>query len=115
MRLTTYKVSSLDYTNGLELSGFRIPALRTRRAQTTVELKDGETLVIGGLLLEEETKIRRRIPILGHIPILGYLFSDTENVTNQSELMLVVSPHIVRALPPGSQVQLPDPEAGRSK
>ena len=108
-------VSSLDYTNGLELSGFRIPALRTRRAQTTVELKDGETLVIGGLLLEEETKVRRRIPILGHIPILGYLFSDTENVTNQSELMLVVSPHIVRALPPGSQVQLPDPEAGGSK
>jgi len=107
------EVSNLDFGNGIELTGFKIPALRTRKAQTTVELKDGETLVVGGLMLEDESRIRRRVPILGHIPLLGYLFSDTQNVKTTSELMLVVSPNIVRALPPGQgdRVQLPDPEA----
>ena len=109
------EVSSLDYNNSVELSGFTIPSLRTRKAQTTVELKDGEILVVGGLMLEEETQVRRRIPILGHIPLLGYLFSDTENISSVSELMIVVSPHIVRALPPGSEVKLPEVENGGSK
>ena len=109
------EVSNLDYNNGVELTGFRVPALRTRRAQTTVELRDGEILVVGGLMLEEEQKIRKRIPILGHIPLLGYLFSDTENVKNTNEVMIVVSPHIVRALPPNSEVDLPQPDSGGSK
>lgn len=104
------EVSSLDFSNGIEISGFQVPAMRTRKAQTTVELKDGEVLVVGGLLLEEEQKIRNRIPILGHIPILGYLFSNTENISQESELMLVVSPRIVRALPRGTEVELPTME-----
>ncbi len=100
-------VSSLDYANAIQISGFLLPALRTRRVKTTVELADGEVLVIGGLLMEEEETIRTRIPILGHIPILGYLFSDTQTFKTETELMLVVSPRIVRALPPGSTVKLP--------
>lgn len=102
------EVSSLDYANGVEVSGFRIPALRTRKAQTTVELMDQETLVIGGLFMEEETRIRTRVPILGHIPLLGYLFSDTKNIKSVSELLLVVSPRIIRAEPPGTVVPLPE-------
>lgn len=101
------EVSSLDYNNAIRISGFDIPAIRSRKAETTVELRDREILVIGGLLMEETTSIRSRIPILGHIPILGYLFSNEEKVTSQNELMLVVSPHIVRALPPGTPVKLP--------
>ncbi|MDH3216696.1 MAG: pilus assembly protein N-terminal domain-containing protein [Candidatus Krumholzibacteria bacterium] len=101
------EVSDLDFANGIEISGFKIPALRTRKAETTVELKDGETLVIGGLLIEEEEEIRERIPLLGHIPILGYLFSDTKKMKITNELVLVVSPHIVHALPPGVKVDLP--------
>ena len=101
------EVSSLDFGNGIEINGFKVPALRSRKAKTTVELRDEETLVIGGLLMEEETNVRSRIPVLGHIPILGYLFSDLKKVKTQTELMLVVSPHIVRALPPGSSVKLP--------
>ncbi len=96
------EVSSLDFGNGIQLSGFRIPALRTRKAETTVELKDGEVLVIGGLILEEETKVRTRIPVLGHIPLLGWFFTDYSSGKQQSELLLVVSPHITRALPSGS-------------
>lgn len=98
------EVSSLDFSNGIVLSGFQVPALRTRRAETTVELKDGETLVIGGLIMEEEIKVRNRIPVLGHIPLLGWLFTDYSSQKQQSELLLVVSPRITRALPRGSQM-----------
>jgi pilus assembly protein CpaC len=104
------EVSSLDFANGIVLSGFRIPALRTRKAETTVELKDGEVLVIGGLMMEEETDNVRRIPLLGHIPLLGMLFSDTQKSTTQSELLFVVSAHIIRALPRGTPVDLPGVE-----
>jgi len=106
------EVSSLDYGNGIELSGFTLPALRSRKAKTTVELRDQETLVIGGLLMEQEENVRTRIPVLGHIPVLGYLFSDTRKVKTNTELMLVVSPHIVRALAPGAHVTLPDLQEG---
>jgi pilus assembly protein CpaC len=106
------EVSSLDYNNAIEISGFRLPALRSRKASTTVELRDQEVLVIGGLLMEEEEEIRTRIPVLGHIPILGYLFSDTRKVKNTTELMLVVTPRIVRALAPGSTVSLPGVSTG---
>jgi pilus assembly protein CpaC len=105
------EVSNLDYNNSIEISGFSIPAIRSRKAETTVELRDRETLVIGGLLFEEERKERTMIPLLGHIPLLGYLFSDTNNVKTTSELIIVVTPNIVRALPPGTAVPLPTLEA----
>lgn len=101
------EVSNLDFTNGIEISGFKIPAIRARRAETTVELRDRETLVIGGLIMQDERKVRTRIPLLGHLPLLGYLFSDVQNVKDENELVLVVTPHIVRALPPGTEVPLP--------
>jgi len=104
------EVSSLDYNNAVEISGFKVPALRSRKAETTVELGDQETLVIGGLIMEEENEIRTRIPILGHIPLLGYLFSDTRKVRTQNELLIVVSPHLVRSLPKGATVKLPGQE-----
>lgn len=111
------EVSDLDYNNAVELSGFKIPAIRTRKAATTVELLDEETLVIGGLIIETENEIKTRIPILGHIPILGALFTDSRKAKNESELLIVVSPRLVRALPPGAQVKLPgqEPEGQDSK
>ena len=81
-----------------------------RRAETTVELRDQESLVIGGLIMEDESDIRTRIPLLGHIPVLGYLFSDWEKITVEYELVIVVTPHIVRALPPGTEIPLPGQE-----
>jgi pilus assembly protein CpaC len=101
------EVSSLDFSNGVEISGFRIPALRSRKGSTTVELMDQETLVIGGLILEEENTIETKIPILGHIPVLGWLFRSKRELTSTTELMLVVSPALTRALPPGVEVELP--------
>jgi Flp pilus assembly secretin CpaC len=104
------EVSSLDFGNGIVLSGFQIPALRTRRATTTVELRNRETLVIGGLLMEEETKFESKVPILGDIPLLGYLFRSERVAKTTNELLLVVSPRIVRALPEGTRVPLPTDE-----
>jgi pilus assembly protein CpaC len=102
------EVSSLDFANGIELSGFRIPALRSRKAETTVELRNDETLVIGGLIMEQENVVESRIPVLGDIPLLGYLFRSKRTQKSVNELLLVVSPRIVRALPAGSPpVQLP--------
>jgi len=82
-------------------------ALRTRRAQTTVELRDRETLVIGGLMMDEQSHTQTKIPILGDIPLLGHLFRSDRLTTNTNELLLVVSPRIVRALPEGTRVPLP--------
>ena len=101
------EVSSLDFSNGIDLSGFRIPALRSRKAVTTVELRADETLVIGGLIMEQESIVESRIPVLGDIPLLGYLFRSKETQKSINELMLVVSPKIVRSLPAGTQLDLP--------
>ena len=104
------EVSTLDFNNALTLSGYVVPALQVRRAETTVELEDGQVLVIGGLLRDEVRNTVRRIPILGHIPLIGLFFSNTKKEHSQQELLLVVSPHIVRALPKGTQVTLPGQE-----
>jgi pilus assembly protein CpaC len=101
------EASSLDFNNGVLISGFQIPAIRSRKAETTVELRHNETLVIGGLILEEETDFETRTPILGDIPILGYFFRGIQRASTTSELLIVVSPRIVRANPPGTRVPLP--------
>ena len=68
------EVSTLDFANGLVIPGFEIPSLRTRRAETEVELREGQHLAIAGLLDNESTRNLTKIPILGDIPILGELF-----------------------------------------
>jgi pilus assembly protein CpaC len=104
------EVSSLDYSSGVVLSGFSIPGIRKRRADTAVELRDGETLVIGGLLITEQTKDVRKIPILGSIPLLGVFFRNSRDETTDSELMFIVTAHITHALPPGANVPVPGAE-----
>jgi pilus assembly protein CpaC len=92
------EVSSLDFENGIILSGFRIPALVSRKAETTVEVKDGELFAIGGLISTDLAQAASRIPVLGQIPVLGYLFSSHRFQNNESELIIMVSPHIVQAM-----------------
>ena len=88
------EVSSLDYNNAVVLSGFSIPAMLTRRADATVELFSGQGLLLGGLVLSERVKDVQRIPILGHIPILGALFSRQKSSTRENELLILVSPRL---------------------
>ncbi|HYM80486.1 MAG TPA: pilus assembly protein N-terminal domain-containing protein [Candidatus Limnocylindria bacterium] len=91
------EVSQIDFTNPLVLSGFTVPTLVTRKASTTVQMMQGEHLVIGGLKQTENTRVVKRIPILGQIPLLGFFFSNTRTEKVDRELMVVVSPEIVEA------------------
>jgi pilus assembly protein CpaC len=92
------EVSSLDFDNGIVLSGFRIPALISNKAETVVELRDGEMFVIGGMILNEVARGDSRIPVLGHLPIVGYLFGSHRYQNKESEILIMISPHIVRAM-----------------
>jgi pilus assembly protein CpaC len=102
----TPEVSSLDYNNGVVLQGFTIPALATRRVQTEIELESGQSFAVAGLLDQRFTETLDKIPGIGNIPILGKLFqSRILNKTN-SELLVMVTPELVRPIPAGKP--LPD-------
>jgi pilus assembly protein CpaC len=92
------EVSDLDFANAVVLSGFRIPALKTRRAESGVQLSDGQTFVLAGLIDNKISKEVTQIPLLGDIPILGALFRNTRYSSTETELMVMVTPKIVRPL-----------------
>jgi len=89
------EVSSLDYGNAVNISGFRIPALRTRRVESSVDVRRNQSVVISGLFNDEQEKVRTGIPLLMDIPILGALFGSTRWQRSESELLVVVTPTIV--------------------
>ncbi|MDQ3755829.1 MAG: pilus assembly protein N-terminal domain-containing protein [Acidobacteriota bacterium] len=90
------EVSTLDYANGVRFEGFTIPALRTRRAKTGVELRDGQSFALAGLLDNNETRSLSKIPGLGDIPILGALFRSKSFQRNETELMFIITAQLVR-------------------
>jgi pilus assembly protein CpaC len=89
------EVSSLDYANALTVSGNTVPALVTRRVNTEVELEDGQTFAIAGLLDQRTTESLSKIPGLGDIPLLGKLFQSRLKNTSNSELLVIVTPELV--------------------
>jgi pilus assembly protein CpaC len=101
------EVSALDFSNAVVLEGFRIPALSTRRTETEVELQDGQTFAIAGLLNNTVTDSMRKIPGIGDIPILGWLFKSKAMQKNQTELVVIITPSIVRRGESGVSQGLP--------
>jgi pilus assembly protein CpaC len=101
------EVSTLDFNNGLTLSGFRIPALTTRRAETDVELRDGQSFAIGGLLNNLAQEDRSAIPILSKLPIIGSVFKSKAERRERTELMVLVTPRLVKPLDPDEVPPLP--------
>lgn len=101
------EVSSLDFANGVVLEGFRVPALATRRTETEVELRDGQTFAIAGLLDRNMNETLRRVPGIGDIPILGYLFRSQAYEKRNTELVVMITPHIVQRDSPGVTPNLP--------
>src|SRR5205807_5569570 len=93
------EVSALDYANAVTFQGFTIPALSTRRVQTSVELESGQSFVIAGLLDNTMTETLNKIPGLANIPLLGKLFQSRQQQRNNSELLVIVTPEIVRPIP----------------
>src|SRR6185369_10096472 len=90
------EVSTLDFANGVKFDGFLVPGLRTRRAHTGVELRDGQSFALAGLLDNSETRSLSKVPGLGDIPILGNLFKSTQFQKNESELMFIVTAQMVK-------------------
>jgi pilus assembly protein CpaC len=101
------EVSSLDFNNGITLQGFRIPALLTRRAQTDVELRDGQSFAIAGLLNNISQEDKAAIPILSRLPIIGVLFRSKADRAERTELMVLITPRLVRPLDPDEVPPLP--------
>jgi pilus assembly protein CpaC len=96
------EVSSLDYTNAIEISGFDVPAITTRKVKTEVELSDGQSFVVGGLLDKTETESFQKIPFLGDVPILGKFFQSIQRTKTDTELIVIVTPVIVTPIGAGS-------------
>jgi len=101
------EVSELDFANAVILSGFRIPALRRRKAESTLQLADGQTFALAGLIDNKISKQVSKVPLLGDIPILGALFRSTRYQNNETELVMLVTPKIVRPLEKGATPGLP--------
>jgi pilus assembly protein CpaC len=112
------EVSALDFSNALTISGFLVPALSSRKAQTEVELRDGQSFAIAGLIDNRLTENANKIPVLGDIPVLGNFFKSRTTNKNSTELLVMVTPRVVRALdpsnlPPGPE--FPKPFLDREK
>ena len=90
------EVSSLDFANAVTIDGFRVPALSTRRTETEVELRDGQTFAIAGLMNNTLTSTMSKIPGIGDIPIIGNLFRSKAHQKNQTELVVMITPTIIR-------------------
>lgn len=101
------EVSTLDFANGVVLQGFQIPALSTRRAETEIELQDGQTFAIAGLLNNTMNSTLKKIPGIGDIPILGLLFRSKAAQKEQTELVVMITPQILPRNSPGVTTALP--------
>jgi pilus assembly protein CpaC len=101
------EVSTLDFANAVTLQGFRIPALSTRRAETELELSDGQTFAIAGLMNNTMNSTLQKIPGIGDIPILGLLFKSKAAQKDQTELVVMITPHIMTRTSPGVTNRLP--------
>ena len=118
------EVSSLDWANAVTFGGYTIPAIRSRKADAVVELNSGQSVVLGGLLSTEEIKTIKRVPILGHIPIINFFFSRKETTKSETELLIIVSPRIIYSIaeekiPPlpweKEEEKVPSPQPGGSE
>jgi pilus assembly protein CpaC len=100
------EVSALDYTNAVTIQGFTIPGLSSRRVTTDVELDSGQSFVIAGLLDSTATENLSKVPGISAIPVLGKLFQSKTYTKNNSELLVIITPEVVRPIPAGQP--LPD-------
>lgn len=96
------EVSSIDPAASIRLNNISIPGLRTRRARTTLEIRDGESFAMAGLIGADYVNSVRQVPLLGNIPILGALFRSTRFNRSETELVITVTPHIVRPVAPSA-------------
>jgi pilus assembly protein CpaC len=107
LKIEPAEVSSLGST--LQANGY--PIINTRNVNTSVDLRDGESFVLAGLLQQDEIRSMSKIPLLGDIPFLGALFRSTEKELTETELVFFITPKIVKAMAPGTKQELPTDKA----
>jgi pilus assembly protein CpaC len=105
------ELSRPDYENAVVLSGFRIPAFSTRRVETVVEMREGESLIIGGLKMETRAKVTSGIPFLKDIPVLGNLFKNVREQKSDQELVVMVTPRFVKPMTADQVPEFPSLDA----
>ncbi len=101
------EVSELDFSHPVQFAGYSIPPLIVRRASTTVELRDGQSFVIGGLLQNISTTAQQQLPWIGDVPVLGALFRSAAYKKNETDLAIIVTPRLVRPIRPGDPIRTP--------
>lgn len=106
LRLTP-SVSELDYTNAIQNQGFLIPALKKREARTTIELRDGQSFAIAGLLQSEGLRNISQVPWIGSVPVLGALFRSSAYQQKETDLVVIVTPNLVAPIVPGQRIASP--------
>jgi hypothetical protein len=92
------EVSTIDFSNGVKFDGFVIPGLKTRKAKTGIELRDGQSFALAGLLDNTESRSLSKVPVIGDIPILGNLFKSKQYQKNETELMFIVTAQLVKPM-----------------
>lgn len=98
------EVSSLDFTNAVQVGGFEIPAISVRKVKTEVELSEGQSFAIGGLLDNRETETLEKVPFISSVPILGKFFQSITRTKSNTELIVIVTPEVVQPIPAGAPV-----------
>lgn len=113
------EVSDLDFTNAISINGTQVPAISTRSADTTVDMADGKSFVLAGLMSSNQTDNEQSIPYISDLPIIGAFFKRVQNTRERQELIIVVTPHLVNptqvadtASPPGGEAKNYDPSLG---
>ena len=104
------EISDLDYANSVEAGGFRIPGITSRKVTTTVELADGQTFAIAGLLNSSIAASKDVTPLLGDLPVIGPLFRTVRYSRKETEMVVLVTPHLVEAMNPSDIPRLPGEE-----
>jgi pilus assembly protein CpaC len=100
-------VTEVDTANSLNINGTTVPSLTERKAHTAVELRDGQSFAIAGLLQAQSSDTINQLPWVGNLPILGALFRSTDFQKNQTDLVIIVSPHLVHPVRPGQHLATP--------
>jgi pilus assembly protein CpaC len=108
------EVSDLDFSRSVSIQGFVIPSVNTRRVSTVIELADGQSFAVAGLLKDDLREVITKYPVLGDIPILGVLFRSSNYQKNETELIVIVTPHLVKPVDMAKQTlptdQFVDPD-----
>jgi pilus assembly protein CpaC len=101
------EVSELDFQNALTLQGFNVPAMRVRSTDTSIELGDGQSFVLAGLMYSSHSNIEEKVPGLGSLPVIGDFFKRSQNSAEQQELIIVATPRLVSPMEARDVPKLP--------